>query len=46
MSSFGRLDPRTLVELGFDIVPLLPSGLHWSVLALEMEAGQCALHAL
>jgi hypothetical protein len=26
---YDGLDPRTLVELGFDIVPLLTSGLNW-----------------
>jgi hypothetical protein len=46
-SSLGRfydeLDPRTLFELGFDIVPLLPSGLYWWVLAVELSARDCAL---
>jgi hypothetical protein len=38
-----RLDPRTLLELGFDIVPLLTSGLNWWVLAVELNARDCAL---
>jgi hypothetical protein len=40
---FGRLDPRTLIELGFDVVPLLTSGLDWWVLAVELNARDCAL---
>jgi hypothetical protein len=40
----GELDPRTLIELGFDIVPLLTSGLDWCVMAAELNARDCALH--
>ena len=37
MRRYLELDPRTLFELGFDIVPLLSSGLHWRVLAVELN---------
>jgi hypothetical protein len=40
---WGRLDPRTLVELGFDIVPLLTTGLDWLAFAVELNARDCAL---
>jgi hypothetical protein len=39
----GGLDPRTLLELGIDIMPLLTSGLTWCVLAVELNARDCAL---
>jgi hypothetical protein len=42
-SDGGRLDLRTLLEMGFDIVPLLTSDLRWCVMAVELNARNCAL---
>jgi hypothetical protein len=40
---YRELDPRTLLELGFDIVPLLTSGLSCWAMAVELNAADCAL---
>jgi hypothetical protein len=42
-SGSPKLDPRTLIALGFDIVPLLTSGLSCWVMAVELNARDCAL---
>jgi hypothetical protein len=42
-SGGGQLDPQTLLELGFDVVPLLASDLDWWALAVELNARDCAL---